>query len=344
MPKNIVLCLDGTWNHKDDPDLHTNVAILHDMCLLDKNRQIAYYDTGVGTRNVWYDEQLGGVYGLGLSAKIRAAYSFLSQYYEDGDKVFLFGFSRGAFSVRSLSGLLYRCGLTKPLMEDSQELVDLFNAYAWKDYPRMADMKASNRFCPIEMIGVWDTVGALGIPVSFLRRPSEVINSFHDTRLSPEVKQGRHALAVDEKRAFFLPTLWHQSPENKNRIKQVWFAGVHADVGGGYRDNHHSDVPLKWMLGEAKQCGLLIKEKITYQFRPDLSQDIHNSAYKLFGNEVAVQEREAYITPDYTPKVHNSMIEKLRLCPDYKPLALWKHLDSRETLSPYEVIYDFDFQ
>ena len=206
-----------------------------------------------------------------------------------------------------------------------------------KDQAKMEAYKASNTVCPIEMIGVWDTVGALGIPISFLKNKSGELFNFHDTTLSPEVKYAYHAVATDEKRASFEPTLWQETPETENRIKQVWFPGVHSDVGGGYPERHHSDVALKWMVDQAKKHGLLIKQNYRYEYHIDLKKNIHASAYKLLGVEIDVEERQAPVTPTNVTRVHWSVREKMKQKNDYKPLALINYIDNLDTLAPYTV-------
>ena len=177
MNKNIVICLDGTWNKPDEPDAsisrETNVRSLYEICIDDNERdQIAYYDRGVGTN--WFDKKLGGLHGWGLSENVREAYSYLSDNYEEGDKVFLFGFSRGAYTARSLAGLLFRCGLLPKSQNTTSRINELYDAYKDKDIRRMESYKSSNSRCPIALLGVWDTVGALGIPAFFLRRSASV--------------------------------------------------------------------------------------------------------------------------------------------------------------------------
>lgn len=336
MSKNIVICLDGTWNDKDDPNAMSNVALLHDMSIHDGVKQITHYDKGVGTSG-WYDKKLGGVHGVGLSENIREAYAYLAQSYEENDNVFIFGFSRGAYTARSLAGLLYQCGLLLESDNLSSEVDRLYEAYKDKDREKMDAYKSSNRVCPIQMLGVWDTVGALGIPISFLKESSDKLFSFHDTKLNPEVKFACHAVAVDEKRESFQPTLWQETEENRNRIKQVWFPGVHSDVGGGYPERHHSDVSLKWMIDQAKRRGLMIKEDNEYEYQADLREDIHASALEIFGIEIGVKQREAPATMENRPKVHWSVREKMKLRVDYKPLALIKHMTDSNTLAPYEI-------
>lgn len=336
MSKNIVICLDGTWNDKDDWSAFSNVALLHEMCTNDGTNQVTYYDKGVGTDG-WYDKKLGGVHGIGLSQNIKEAYTYLVNNYNANDSVFIFGFSRGAYTARSLAGLVYRCGLLIDSNSLKADVESIYKAYKDKDAGRMDDYKSANSKCPIDMLGVWDTVGALGIPISILREGGEKVFSFHDTKLSPEVKFACHAVAIDEKRQSFQPTLWQETAENKSRMKQVWFPGVHSDVGGGYLERHHSDVALKWMVDQAEGRGLLIKEDSAYEYQADLSKSIHASAFTIFGKELGVEERDAPVTAENIPKVHQSVREKMERDMYYRPLALKKYIVDVNTLAPYKV-------
>ncbi len=332
MSKNIVICLDGTWNDKDDPDALSNVALLHNMSEHDPDRQLAYYDKGVGTDG-WYDKKLGGVHGAGLSENVRQAYSYIAEHYENDDAVYIFGFSRGAFTARSLAGLLFNAGLPTAGDGATTDINSLYEHYKRGDTDKLAAHKDTNRHCPVQFLGVWDTVGALGVPVSFLRDGSEKVFGFHDTRLSPEVNFACHAVSIDEKRESFEPTLWLETPDNAERINQVWFSGVHSDVGGGYPERHLSDITLQWMSEQASSTGWLEKPDHGYAFNPDPTGPIHGSAYKLFGKEIGVEARFAL----GGTKVHASVLQKMQADPDYQPLAL-KYMQSRETLEPYRVV------
>jgi uncharacterized protein (DUF2235 family) len=331
--KNIAIFLDGTWNDREDPNVWTNVALLHEMSLSDPSRQITYYSKGVGTDG-GYDMKLGGLHGVGLSKNVKKAYSFLVEHYEEGDKVFIFGFSRGAYTARSLAGLVFQCGVKGASFNISSDVDKIYDAYKDRDSARTEAYKAENKQCPIQMLGVWDTVGALGIPVSFLKKVNDKVFAFHDTKLNPEVQFACHAVAIDERRDSFEPTLWKVTPENKNRIKQVWFPGVHSDVGGGYEERHHSDIALRWMREQAKDRGLLIKEDHVYEFKDDLKQKPHDSVYKIFGIEIGEADRKAPITTEYIPRIHRSVLEKMK-CSDYKPIALLEYLKDHNTLEPY---------
>lgn len=332
--KNITLFLDGTWNDREDPNALSNVALLHQMSLTDSPQQISYYGKGVGT-NGGYDMKLGGLHGVGLSKNIKKAYKFLVEHYQENDKVFIFGFSRGAYTARSLAGLVYGCGVMEKSFNISSDINKLYDVYQDKDSSKKEALKAANKKCPIQMLGVWDTVGALGIPVSFLKNVSDSIFNFHDTKLNSEVQFACHAIAIDERRESFEPTLWEVTPENKNRIKQVWFSGVHSDVGGGYKERHHSDIALKWMKEQAESRGMLIKPENPYEYQDNLETEIHDSVYKIFGIEIGEKNRNAILTEDHKPIIHKSVLEKMEKRNDYKPIALWDF--DKDTLAPFEV-------
>jgi hypothetical protein len=229
--------------------------------------QVVYYDPGVGTAGLW-DKFAGGGFGVGLSHHIKRAYRFIANNYADGDEIFCFGFSRGAYTVRSLSGLIGAVGL---LENDQLE----FLPEAYKYYRTHPDERPESkhekvlpkkdsprRHIPIAFMGVWDTVGALGIPFRGLRWISRKWVGFHNVELSGNIRYAFQALAVDEKRSLFAPAIW-TTREEKDEIKhasqrllQVWFAGAHSNVGGGYACSGLSDVALEWMVGMAGECGL----------------------------------------------------------------------------------------
>ncbi len=279
MPKNLVVCCDGTWNVPDESRgavaAPTNVAKLALAVAQDEATQRLYYEPGVGTAP---DERItGGAFGYGLSHNIRNGYAFLAANYSEGDRVFLFGFSRGAYTARSLGGLIRNCGILRP--EHADQVNAAFAFYRDRTSHSHPSSIASHLFRdmysygdqPIHFIGVWDTVGALGIPndlpgweqISRLFTGWEQLWGFHDTQLSAQVAHARHALSIDEERAAFRPTLWTQDQaalDAGQDLKQVWFAGVHSEVGGGSADTSLSDIALLWMAGQAAACGLALRE------------------------------------------------------------------------------------
>lgn len=267
--KNIVLCADGTWNtpHGDSPtSIDTNVRKLY-CALTDEPTQLKYYDSGVGTDGTPLDHLSGGAMGEGLFQKIQDCYSFLSAVYDPGDRIFLFGFSRGAYTARSLAGMI--AGLGVPTINlDNTTVKRIFDAYREPDKARTATLKAALKTAYgmqdaiVQMVGVWDTVGALGIPGILFGLFNQQKYGFLDTALHPCIEHAYHAVSIDERRAQFKPTLW-TNPDgsyraNDSRVEQVWFPGVHCDVGGSYRQCQLSDVTLSWMMHKATNNGLII--------------------------------------------------------------------------------------
>jgi uncharacterized protein (DUF2235 family) len=277
MPKKLVLCCDGTWNVPDE--IHggvgapTNVAKLAlAVATTADSGQLLFYEPGVGTTP---DERLlGGAFGYGLSANVRNCYRFLTDSYAPGDEIFLFGFSRGAYTARSVAGLVRNCGILRT--EHSDQVDAAFAFYRDRTSQTHPDALASQIFRKmyswdqeeipfiIHFIGVWDTVGALGIPdglpgseqVSRIFPGWEQLWGFHDTQLSRYVRHAAHALAIDEQRAAFAPTLWTQDPQADQELAQVWFSGVHSEIGGGAKDTALSDIALLWMIDRARAAGL----------------------------------------------------------------------------------------
>ena len=299
--KNIVLCCDGTANEfKRD---RTNVVKLYYALALD-GQQVGYYHPGVGTMEAvgaltscarQATKILGLAFGYGLETDIRDAYVFLMNTFEEGDSIFLFGFSRGAYTVRALAALLHMYGLiprgNEPLVPYAIRMLTAAH--------RSHDIKAvfalarefrdtfSPRPCRPHFVGVWDTVSSVGWVENPLTLPYTASN--------PDIAVGRHAVAIDERRAFFRQNLWHPEPPSPANpagggpkdVKQVWFAGVHCDVGGGYPEGESglSKLALEWMLAEAHANGLRLDKARTDRVLgrtgdgapPDANAKMHNS-------------------------------------------------------------------
>lgn len=303
--KNITICCDGTWNTPDQREgstpAPTNVVRLHNVVAEADDAgtsQRKYYHPGVGTDGSWWDKMVGGGVGAGLDRNIMSAYRELCDHYETGDHIFLFGFSRGAYTVRSLAGLLSCCGLLDtrqtpeaqiwPRIErvfqrgyrQKSERRDAWDAWGWAFH--QAPEQAGP--IPIRLLGVWDTVGALGIPddmalLNLLDKRHDY--TFHDTALSASVQTARHALALDELRASFQPALWESKLEGRD-VKQLWFPGVHSDIGGGYHESGLSDAALQWMIEQAASCGLAFQGEMLKQIVPDPHGVLHDSCRGIF--------------------------------------------------------------
>ena len=268
MPKNLVFCADGTW---DDPNTNSNVCQLYTALENLPGVQVPMYDSGVGSDGTPVDKLLGGAVGAGLFQKIKDGYSAISAQYESGDQIFIFGFSRGAYTARSLAGMIAICGLPTVNQQDPQCLDMAFEAYrnaAQRDVlldTLNTDYKMDN--ATIQLLGVWDTVGSLGIPALF--GSIDVIQyGFLSTTLHEDVQTAVQALSIDEQRMQFQPAVFGPSTYPEQTLVQVWFSGVHCDVGGGYSPDQNgaslSNIPLLWMASYAKAAGL--------QFTPEGSR------------------------------------------------------------------------
>jgi uncharacterized protein (DUF2235 family) len=271
MSKRIVLCADGTWNTPHGPAEMPNDTNVRKLFLLlnDNDAQLKYYDSGVGTDGTPFEHFFGGTMGDGLFQKAQDGYAFLAYVWDPGDEIYLFGFSRGAYTARSLGGMIAGFGVpTRNL--DNQTVRSIFNAYRTTGPATRAAMKAqlAQQYAMtdvnLRMVGVWDTVGALGIPGQLFSDFDQAKYGFLDTTLSSKVQSAYHAISLDERRAPFMPTLWTNadgSPRaNDAQVTQVWFPGVHCDVGGSYAEEELSNITLRWMIDNATACGLEFDE------------------------------------------------------------------------------------
>ncbi|WP_410615443.1 DUF2235 domain-containing protein [Amycolatopsis sp. lyj-109] len=295
MAKRLVICCDGTWNSLRQP-APTNVGQLQKVVAPADpagTEQRVYYHEGVGTGKLW-DRLTGGAFGMGLSANVQDAYRFVAENYEPGDELFFFGFSRGAYTARSTVGFIRNCGVLRPgelgRLDEAYRLYrDRDRATSGPDSPRAREFRAKyarEDRTPIRFVGVWDTVGALGIPLSG-GRLIHLLNKrwqFHDMELTSIVQAAFQALAVDEHRKSFSPAVWAPSKASNGQVReQVWFAGAHSDVGGGYRQPALSDLALRWMADRAEQCGLVFeKDAFEYLAARNELGELHNSLTALF--------------------------------------------------------------
>jgi uncharacterized protein (DUF2235 family) len=297
MAKNIFLLADGTGNAAASP-FKTNVWRLYQAIDRTGNDQIAFYTDGVGTETFKPLRALGGAFGIGLARNVKDLYQFLCRNYDRGDRIFLFGFSRGAFTVRILAGLILRCGIIVDV--PNENLRTDYVKHAYSEYKRDAAkratatrwlipglwlrflewIKSGRRLQPpgtgvlkfpkikghqdrpqIKFIGVWDTVDAYGMPIDELKMAIDKWfwpMTLADRKFSNGIKRACHALSLDDERPTFRPVLWTDPsifPQPPQRLTQVWFAGVHANVGGGYPDDGLAHVTLQWIMNEAQLAG-----------------------------------------------------------------------------------------
>jgi uncharacterized protein (DUF2235 family) len=319
MSKRIVFCADGTWQ---DPLNDTNVYRLYKALTVSAD-QVTFYDDGIGADSTGLNRLLDGAFGQGILQKIQDGYTMISHVYEQGDQVFLFGFSRGAYTARSLAGMIATCGL--PTGSFNNDCVaQVFNAYRnpANRAAILAGLACGLEPATIQMVGVWDTVGSLGIPAIFGGIDMKDYE-FLDTNLHPCIKNAYQALALDEKRAQFPATLWNSPPSAGQTIEQVWFSGCHGDVGGGTPSTggvdgttRLCDITFGWMLSKAQSLGLSLDPTVLSQ----LNQ---------FPAQVALDKlNETWAAVDGPPKarpvlanasISNSVIVRLQYALDYAP-------------------------
>jgi len=326
MAKRIVICADGTWNSPEEKHVTNVVKIARAVHTRDGEgvEQVVFYDWGVGTFDT-SDRIMGGAFGNGINRNIQDAYRFLSHNYRRGDDIFCFGFSRGAYTVRSLVGLIRNAGvLRKEHADQVKAAYKLYRSPETPDSARSREFRdAYAREVDIEFLGVFDTVGALGIPLGVSSRHNERKYGFHDTRITSIVNNAHHALAIDEKRRPFKPTLW-TCDEARRNTSQVWFAGVHADIGGGYAEAGLSDEALEWMADRAESCGLALD-------RPYLRSIADRSAAKLHESYTgAYKAQEPHIRPigktNHDEALHPSVGRRREQHDRYRPENLEVHL------------------
>lgn len=342
MSKRLIVCCDGTWNTPDQTDREevapTNVVKIARAIAAqapDGTPQIVFYHEGVGTGG-GAERLTGGAFGAGLSKLIQDAYSFLVHNYHEGDELYFFGFSRGAYAVRSAVGLIRNCGILRKLHADRiPEAYTLYrrdDAAAEPDGPdAVAFIRNFSREVRIKFIGVWDTVGALGVPGHVLRHLTRERWEFHDVRLSRIVDNAYHALAIDEQREPFKPALWEQQEQAPNqKLAQVWFAGVHCNVGGGYEDSGLSDLAFVWMQEKAAACGLAFEQEyLDRRIHPNPLGELRDSKSGFF------DFTGEYVRPigrgrNAQEAVHPSTIERLQTAsnPAYRPENLVAYLNA----------------
>ncbi|MGF1933034.1 MAG: DUF2235 domain-containing protein [Nostoc sp. ChiQUE02] len=328
--KRLVICCDGTWQQLTSlyPSNVVKLAQSVKPIASDGVTQIVFYDEGVGTEG---QKVLGGATGLGIDRNIEDGYRFLSLNYVPGDEIYMFGFSRGAYTVRSLAGMIYCSGLLdRPHVTKAHQAYELYRDRGVKPKDKIA-VDYRQRFgdrVPIALLGCFDTVGALGIPgLPVFSKLHEQLNQryrFHDTTLNKCVQNALHAIAIDEIREVFDVTPMKKHPEAENqRVIQKWFPGGHGCVGGGTEENSGlSDAALQWMIdsiGDMKLGLDFDTSVIPTGINPNYECDFKNNVgfFKLAG----IKFREV---SDVIEDLHESTIYRLKTRKDYRPKNLQK--------------------
>ena len=346
--KRLVVCCDGTWNapeinnpKKNHP---TNVLKLtRAIRPVDRSGvvQVVEYVPGIGTHDI-IDRYLGGATGWGISSNIQSAYQFIVNNYRHQDDLYLFGFSRGAYTVRSLSGFISELGLIRK--EEMHVFPEAYREYRkppdqrskkfGEDFGEIKDPEYSE--VPIYFLGVWDTVGALGAPTPLLYRLTRYLFSFHNTKLAPKVKYAYQALALHEVRTHFKPVLWTEKAQGQV-VEQVWFSGAHSDVGGGLDQHGLADSALLWMKDKAQRTGLEFNDSYLNQIvAPDPLEAVSISRRKVYRLSRPFVRP---IGPSYTDEIkprslqeykHPSVDERLEKLHDEEKLGYGKDRSFRE--------------
>ena len=356
--KLLALFLDGTWNSVDS---NTNVWRMRALAAAkskDGKPQLVYYEVGV-------NGFLGGVFGQGLDDNIRLAYDWLIENYNDGDEIFIFGFSRGAFTARSLAGLIAIDGILKA--GSPIGVTELFDRYkkgneesiwtlkemeAYGDTSKLTEQEKwllkYSQPANVKVIGVWDTVGSVGLAAGDIPGISRSQFDYLQTGLRIHILNGYHALAIDEHRNDFAPTLWDvRHPKDPNAViaqprplssvEQRWFVGAHANVGGGYQTDLLAQAPLRWMMKKAESQGLSFRSEVdldgdalkapiadSYRsFGYGLYAVVSSPLYRTIGREPDVREDGSHVNVNET--IDTSVFQRWRADPTYRPanLAEW---------------------
>ena len=332
--KRLIICADGTWNHRDQADpgskkrRPTNVTKIA-RAILPRSRngidQVVFYHEGIGTAG-GLDKYTGGAFGTGIERNVRTLYRAILYNWEPGDELFFFGFSRGAFTVRTLAGFMFDVGLLEK--DDDYYLPDVYACYergygpGSKERVRAFRNIHGTRDCPpIKFIGVWDTVGALGAP-GFL---GWLFNSkkyqYHQVGLNPCIQNAFQALAIDERRKPFAPNVWEHPAGWSGTLEQAWFAGVHTNVGGGAPHDGLANEALHWIVGKAESLGLECDSRFLAHYRPCFDAVLQDSMtwfYRLLGEGERPMGR--YPADE---ELHQSVIDRLnRAETDYHPANL----------------------
>lgn len=331
--KRLIICCDGTWN---TPQLKDVTNVVHIARAIkprsaDGTEQVVFYDWGVGTDDK-LDSLSGGAIGEGLDKNITDAYRFLVHNYEPGDELWFFGFSRGAYTARSCIGLLRNCWL---LHKTKAQLISkAYHIYRTKwhaDAENAETFRQHNgRPVNIKFLGVWDTVGALGIPLSIFGSINHDRYQFHDTTISSIIENAYHALAIDEKRKPFAPTIW-LTKKDRQRTEQCWFADVHSDIGGGYPEAGLSHIALRWMAEKARMSGLMLDENYLSTVYATQNETRLHDSYKLPMRALGSFNRIIGST-NADETVHISAEQRFINDPKYRPKNLRDYFDRNEQI------------
>lgn len=378
MSKNIVLCSDGT-GQAGGQGFVSNVWRLFKA--VDRHhatvKQVVFHGDGVGSETNKYVRAIGGAFGWGLSKDICDLYASLVRSYEpkdlddpksEDDQLYLFGFSRGAFAVRSLAGMIHHVGILDKKQFPSDEKLNKAVKSAYMDYRKEKDLGGDYEIHPkrmIKFVGVWDTVDAIGVPIDEMRTVIYAIAGIwrkrHKDELNHSIENAYHAISIDDERLTFHPMIWNEDPAKWNvrkdtierKVEQVWFAGVHSNVGGGYPKDSLSYISLDWMMSKANGCGLEFLDSKwrnlglggrfgDYQEQADKNGRIYDSRggwgvyyrYKPRNLEILWDKAQTHEKDKPSPTVHESALMRIQSgSTGYVPTALTGNFDTVSTWS-----------
>lgn len=324
MPKNIVVLSDGT-GQEGGVGYNTNIYKTFNIIKDRTDNQIVFYDPGLGTAGAELVQQITG---YGISKNIQDCYTFIFEHFESGDQIYLLGFSRGAATVRSLSSFIHYFGIlpkSRPdLVGKAYKIYKIKNEAKRKAKARTFIEKHHTMWTRIKFLGCFDTVSALGFPIrgisSVLDRIPYFQHEFHNYKLSKSVEKAYHALAIDDKRKTFHPVLWDPDVEAYQTLKQVWFSGMHTDVGGGYREHELSDIPFIWLLRHAILNGLELYDHERVEITPKADGRMHDSMNGWWQSLVYQEKGRSWPKdrPD-KPIIHQSVIDRVEKVGCYHP-------------------------
>lgn len=311
-PQIHLVILDGTMSTLR-PGCETNAGLTYQLAQEMGARISIYYEPGLQWDS-WRSVRDVAA-GRGINRQIRRAYGYLASRYRPGDLIYLMGYSRGAYAVRSLAGIIGRLGLLRRDCATERNVRQAYRLYECTPEGAAAQAFAAahcHRDVPIEMIGVWDTVKSLGINAPVLWRLSVARHAFHDHHLGAAVKRGCHALGRDETRVVYRPVLWQSDPARPGQVRQVWFRGTHGDVGGQLGGRHAarplSNIPLVWMLEQAQEAGLPLPEGWQGRFVRDA--DAPSIGTWAGWGKLFVTRRRRVVGADPSESLHESILER----------------------------------
>lgn len=324
-PRNLVFICDGTLSSQSEGE-ETNAGQVWRLLAEYGQTDDQVYEYDPGIQGVGWRRWLNAASGTGVNFSICRGYAFLASHYQPGDRIFLIGFSRGAYAVRSLAGMIGSIGLLKGIYA-SERYVRLAFRYYEVGSNSMARRHFSQHRChadvQIEMLGIWDTVKSLGLPYPLLNRLAPMATEFHDDQLGRHIRHGYHALAIDEDRTSYQPLLWSRSPDWEGRLEQVWFPGAHGDVGGEVRTfpaaRPLANLSLNWMLRRARQCSLHLPDDWADRFS-------ENPAAPMMGCRSGIARLFLFRRPRRVghrdgESVHRSVEARREALQNYRPRA-----------------------